>query len=155
GEGSSQSTFTNAGTVKKSSGTAVSYVQGNLAFTSTGTVQVQSGTLEFDTSGNSFSGTINGAGNLIVHGASTFANLTIGGTATVTNKAVIDESGPVTLGDNTGAAATLANQSTYNFDNDSGIGSGTGAGSALVNTGTLAKTGGTGVSHVAVQTTNT
>src|SRR5262249_45433989 len=96
-----------------------------------------------------------GAGNVLLEAATTFATLTIGGTATVTNAAVLDQTGPVTLGDNTGAAATLVNQKTYNLDNHNGIAAGTGAGSALLTTGTLAKTGGAGVSHVAVKVTST
>src|SRR5262249_23645189 len=73
----------------------------------------------------------------------------------VTNNSTVDETGPVTLGDNTGATASFSNKGTYNLDNDSGIGVGTGPSTFTNAAGAiLAKIGGTGGSHIAPKVVN-
>jgi hypothetical protein len=89
GQGASSATFTNAGTLQKTSGSGASVV--GVSVVSTGTLAAASGELEFEGPTNTISGTLSGAGQ-IAFGAGvttlgkvtvTAATLGIYGTATV------------------------------------------------------------------------
>ncbi len=97
----------------------------------------------------------NGAGVLSLSNA-TVSGLTIGGTLTLTDAGVVDQIGSITLGDATSAAAklTIGKGDSYKLDGDVGIARGNAATSAITVTGTLIKSAGTGVSLVAVKTTD-
>jgi hypothetical protein len=99
-----------------------------------------------------FSGAaVNGAYALSLQGATSISRLAIGGTVAVTNSATVTQSGgTVKVGDGTTAAATLANNGTWAIADDSGVTRGASAASSLISAGTFEKTGGAGVSTIAV-----
>jgi hypothetical protein len=133
-------TFTNAGLLEKTAGTATSTI--DAAVTNTGTILVSSGTIAF-TGGGSLGGSLTGAGTLAFSGgttsltAATTANLLVnGGTlAIAANESIASTvsatSGLVTLG----SATTLKLSGTTSFDTTNAYGP------SISGPGTLSTTG--------------
>ena len=107
-------------------------------------------------------GQINGPGTLSTKGTTTIDEaLTLGGGLNWTNSGTVNDDGSISAGDGSGGSATLANLAgaSFNLTGDfltianasysDSTGSHTGS-LSLVNQGTLAKTGGTGTSTIAV-----
>ncbi len=101
-------------------------------------------------------GTVGGAGTVKLSTA-TIADLTVTGTATLSDVGVVDQAGAVTLGDAGSNVATLsiAAGATYRIDGDWDIARGASLASSIHNGGLLIKSGGTGTSVVGVRIADT
>lgn len=95
--------FSNTGTLEKTIATGVTNLGDTFTNGAGGIVSVLTGTLEFDDM-STFGGTVNGSGSVLIDFASTFSNLMVGGTVTVTNNSTVTETGAVTIGDSAGGA---------------------------------------------------
>jgi len=106
------------------------------------------------TGGASFvTATVDGAGALDTTAKTLVSGMTLGGTATWNNSGVLTlKGGALTIGDATRSAATFDNLANATFDiaDSSFIQRGTSAASGFVNAGLFEKTGGVGVSTIAV-----
>jgi hypothetical protein len=91
-----------------------------------------------------------------INGNIALANYTLGGSATLTNAATTNETGQITVGDDTGALATITNQSgaTYNIGGDYGISAGA-TSAKFVNAGAIFKIAGDGTSFIDINLANT
>jgi hypothetical protein len=100
--------------------------------------------------------TVGGAGRLWTRGASTVSSVILGGTAEWVNAATIDATGNFTVGDSTGDEALFYNEASGVFDivGDTDVDVGTNVASLFTNAGLLEKTGGTGMSAIAVRVLN-
>lgn len=101
-------------------------------------------------------GTVGGAGTVKLSTA-TIADLTVTGTATLSDVGVIDQAGIVTLGGAGGGAVTLTigTGAIYGIDDNWDIARGASLGSSIDNGGLLIKSGGTGTSVVGVRIADT
>ena len=95
---------------------------------------------------------VNGAGTLSLSNA-TVSGLTVGGTLTLSDLGVVDQTGSMTLGDSSNSAAklTIGKGDTYKLDGDVGIARGKSASSVITVSGALIKTAGAGVSIVGIK----
>ncbi len=101
---------------------------------------------------------MNGSHVLLTQGtATTASNFTLGGTAEWDNTTTVNQTGAVTIGDGSGNAAFLDNTATgtYNFAGDVSLMQGTSAASHIANAGVIKKTGGSGLSAIQPEVTNT
>ncbi len=108
--------------------------------------------------GNTLANTrIAGTMDVVIAGSASVRYLTVGGAATVENKATVNEENRVTLGDNPGLVASFLNDTTgtYILEGSAGIKLGGSAASHFDNAGTLIKAGGSGTSLIAVDVNDT
>lgn len=101
---------------------------------------------------------ITGSGVLATKGTTTVNQFILGGTLDWQNSGTVAEHSNATqIGDGSSAQATFTNLggAHFNLTDDSGINRGGSANSTFVNQGTLAKTGGSGTSTVALDVTDT
>ncbi len=94
-------------------------------------------------------GSAEGSTAFTISGNIALANYTLGGSASVANKATLNQTGQITLGDNTGAGAGIQNATTghYLIAGDFGVTEGA-ASATIVNQGLLEKSFGAGVSAI-------
>ncbi|MEJ0046596.1 MAG: hypothetical protein WDN04_11105 [Rhodospirillales bacterium] len=124
-------------------------------FTQTGGT-LKAGAVTIKGAGTLTGGGATGLTTLSISGTTALANYTLGGSAVLNNTTTIDQTGQVTLGDNTGANATINNAAagTYKIAGDFGVGGG--AASAVIdNAGLLVKSAGNGTSVIGATTTST
>lgn len=116
----------------------------------------QGGAVTIKSGGTLTGGAALGSTVLSISGTAALANYTLGGAAQIKNAKAINQTGGITIGDNTGVGATITNGAgaTYAIAGDFGVGSGA-ASASIVNAGTFAKTAGNGTSVVNVSITNT
>ena len=133
--------------------TTASFADG---FTQTGGVLNAGGAVTIAGAGTLTGGASEGKTAFSITGTIALANYTLGGATTLTNAATTNETGQITLGDNTGINATITNKAGAVFDIAGDYGIGQGAATArFVNAGTLEKTGGSGISFVDVNLSDT
>src|SRR5262249_21988145 len=115
----------------------------------TGGTLTAGGAVTITGTGTMTGGSSEGATAFSITGTIALANYTLGGGSILNNAHVTNETGQITVGDNTGVNAKINNQSgaAYNIAGDFGISRGA-ATATFVNAGTLAKTGGNGTSFV-------
>jgi hypothetical protein len=124
-------------------------------FTQTGGV-LNAGAVTISGTGTLTGGSAAGKTAFTISGAIALANYTLGGAAALNNAKTIDQTGQITLGDNTGVGATIDNKKGAVFDIAGDFGIGSGAASAIfVNAGTLEKTAGSNTSLVVVNVVDT
>jgi hypothetical protein len=140
----------NQGLLAKTGGTGISAI--SPAIDNSGTIEVDTGTLEL--ADGTFGGEFKVTGALLLTGESTFDGLTIVGAGTATNSRSVDQTGTVTIGDDSATAASFANSGTYTLNGNSDIAVGAGAASGFVNSGTLTMEG-DGTSTISAVFTNT
>jgi hypothetical protein len=161
-------TFTNAGLLEKTAGTATGMIYFEAALNSTGTVTATKGTLQL-AGGGTLGGSIGGSGGGLVQlssskfvttgtaaildaGTSNALQLANAGTWNVSG--VINDGGRFSLGNNSGVVTlAVASGASFNFTTDDGS-IVTGGTNTLTNAGIIAKTGGTGTSSIGVSFTN-
>ncbi len=99
---------------------------------------------------------VDGSGTIALEGATSINGLGIFGSVTMINTGVVSEIGQLTVGDTGPATAFFINGvgGQYDITDDAGIDRGAPA-STFTNAGTLAKTGGSGVSRIDLKVTNT
>ena len=133
--------------------TTASFADG---FTQTGGVLTAGGAVTIAGAGTLTGGASEGNTAFTISGTIALANYTLGGATVLNNAHTTNETGGVTLGDNTGVGAKINNEkgATFNIGGDYGIGQGA-ATARFVNAGTLAKTGGSGISFIDVNVTDT
>jgi hypothetical protein len=105
----------------------------------------------------SFTGaTVDGSGELALHGSTSVNGLTIGGTAELENTSTLKDTGTITVGDTTKSVAKLVNATgaTLDLDGNVTIGHGTAASSSFTNDGKVVRNAGTGLSQLALTVTN-
>ena len=131
--------LTSASVFSQSAGTILSVDSGDkLSLTGPGTL----------------AGTINGAGTVKLSNA-TVTGVTIGGSATLSDVGVVDQTGDLMIGDASSINPTLsiAAGATWRIDNNHGVKQPGPGGSPIIrNSGLFIKSGGTGVSIIAVKT---
>ncbi|MCX7384160.1 MAG: choice-of-anchor D domain-containing protein, partial [Alphaproteobacteria bacterium] len=156
-------TLNNAGILAKTGGTGTSHI--NAVVTSTGSIIASSGILQLDSSA-ALGGTIGGsgpgqvrlaaaasvAGTLTVLDNGVTTSLSVASGTGLTNSGTILDAGLIAFGA-VGAPGTLTNAAgaVINFTGNNG---GLGGTAAVSNAGTIAKTGGTGISTIDVSVTN-
>jgi len=102
-------------------------------------------------------GASEGSTSFTISGTTALANYLFGGASEITNSNITNQTGGITLGDNTGANATINNGTNGNWNIAGDYGINQGAASAVFNNhGSITKTAGSGTSEIAVSvTTNT
>ena len=157
-------TFTNAGTLAKTGGTGTSHIYA--AVTNTGTISATSGTLELD-GGATLSGAIGSttggsvrlastgtsSGTLTILDNSASVSFAVAASATLTNSGTVLDAGVFTVG-TAGTTGSLTNAAGAVFNLTSNDASWSGN-ATVANAGTIAKTGGTGLSTISLAITNT
>jgi hypothetical protein len=100
-------------------------------------------------SGTLTGGSSEGATTLSITGTAALANYTLGGSSALKNAKAINQTGQITLGDNTGVDATITNGAAgiYAIAGDFGVNGGA-ASALIVNAGTLEKSAGNGTSAI-------
>ena len=133
--------------------TTASFADG---FTQTGGILSAGGKVTISGAGTLTGGAAEGNTAFSVTGAIALANYTLGGATVLNNVATTNQTGQITLGDNTGIDATINNEKGATFDiaGDYGIAQGA-ATASFVNAGTLEKTGGSNTSTIAIDITDT
>ncbi len=125
-------------------------------FTQTGGVLTAGGAVTIAGAGTLTGGSSEGHTAFTISGTIALANYTLGGATVLNNAHTTNETGGIALGDNTGVGATINNEkgATFNIGGDYGISQGA-ATARFVNAGTLAKIGGSGISFIDVNVTDT
>ena len=146
--------FYNLGTFQKTSGSGVALIKAN--FRSTGTLASQGGgDIEFDGAQTLLSGTYIGAGMVDYgpDGVATIGDVDVTASSCQTNWGTVDLVGTMTMND--GSTIMNASGARWNFDGDSSLvlAAGQAAGPDINGMGTIAKTHGTGTSHIGVVVT--
>lgn len=133
--------------------TTASFAEG---FTQTGGVLSAGGAVTIAGAGTLTGGASEGNTAYSITGTIALANYTLGGSSVLNNAKTTNETGQITLGDNTGVNATINNKAgaVYNIAGDYGIGQGA-ATARFVNLGTFEKTGGSGTSLIDVNLSDT
>ena len=96
-------------------------------------------------------GYVTGGGTIALSNA-TLSGLVVGGTATLSDASIVDQTGQVTIGDasSNGATLSIAAGSRYDIQTDDGIAIGASANSVIDDNGLLIKTTATGTAKIAV-----
>ena len=128
---------------------AQSYSQSNGTIAGAGTVAISG-------AGSLLGGGATGTLALQISGTIALANYILAGSTTLVNNATTNQTGAITLGDNSGVNATITNSATgtYTIGGDYGINQGA-ASAKFVNAGTLQKSAGSGSSIVNVSIADT
>jgi hypothetical protein len=125
-------------------------------FTQTAGTLTAGGKVTVDGAGALTGGAAEGDTAFTFDGTVALADYLLGGAAVLNNLKTTNETGSITLGDNTGVGATIDNTKGAAFDLAGDFGIARGAASAkFVNAGSLAKTAGTDTSLIQVNTTDT
>ena len=146
--------FFNNGLFQKTSGSGIALIQAN--FISTGTIaSAAGGDIEFDGKWTSLSGTFIGSGMIDYgpDGVAIIGSVNVTGSTCQSNWGVVNLVGTMTMYD--GSTIMNAAGARWNFAGDSSLvlAAGQADGPDINGLGTIAKTAGTGVSHVGIDAT--
>ena len=127
-----------------------------LDYQQTGGTLLGAGTVSITGAGTLTGGGAQGTLAFQIGGTIQLANYSLGGSDTLTNNATTNQTGQITLGDNTGVSATITNAAAgaYTINGDYGVAQGA-ASASIVNAGSFTKTAGSGTSSVDVSFVDT
>ncbi len=145
--------FDNYGTINLAESTTYAGSFFDQTFNSTTALNLGGNTLTltgpaYFTDGNGANVAVNGPGTLALSGTTQILELQLGGTAALTNKGTVNQTGLLQIGDSSGQIASVTNTGTWDLSAQVAIGTGANSASTFTNTGLFEMTSNTGASTV-------